>query len=38
MGDVAAEKMVRMGYTGVIHFKGGMKAWKKTGRPLLFKQ
>ena len=38
MGDVAAEKMVRMGYTAVIHFKGGMKAWKKIGRPLLFKQ
>jgi len=30
--------MVRMGYTRVIHFKGGMNAWKKTGRPLLFKQ
>ena len=38
MGDVAAEKMVRMGYTGVIHFMGGMKAWKKIGRPLLFIQ
>jgi rhodanese-related sulfurtransferase len=38
MGHVAAEKMVSMGYTGVIHFKGGMKAWKKAGRPLLFKQ
>jgi len=38
MADVAAEKMVRMGYTRVIHFKGGMNAWKKTGRPLLFKQ
>jgi rhodanese-related sulfurtransferase len=38
MGHVAAEKMVRMGYTEVIHFKGGMKAWEKIGRLLLFKQ
>jgi len=37
MGDIAAKKLVRMGYTGVIHFEGGMKAWEKTGRPLLFR-
>jgi rhodanese-related sulfurtransferase len=36
MGDIAAERLVRMGYTKVIHFEGGMKAWKKYGRPLLF--
>ena len=37
MGDIAAEKLVRMGYTRVIHFQGGLRAWKKTGRPLLFR-
>ena len=37
MGDIAAEKLVSMGYTMVIHFKGGMKAWEKTGRPLWFR-
>jgi len=37
MGDIAAERLVRMGYTRVIHFQGGMRAWKKTGRPLLFR-
>ncbi len=37
MGHIAAEKLVRMGYTRVIHFQGGMKAWKKAGRPLLFR-
>jgi len=37
MGDIAAEKLVSMGYTGVIHFQGGMKAWKKAGRPLRFR-
>lgn len=37
MGDIAAEKLVRMGYTRVIHFQGGMKAWKRAGRRLLFR-
>jgi rhodanese-related sulfurtransferase len=37
MGDIAAEKLVSMGYTGVIHFQGGMKAWKKAGKPLRFR-
>jgi rhodanese-related sulfurtransferase len=37
MGDIAAEKLVSMGYTRVIHFQGGMKAWKKAGRPLRFR-
>ncbi len=37
MGDIAAERLVRMGYTRVIHFQGGMKAWKKAGRSLLFR-
>jgi rhodanese-related sulfurtransferase len=37
MGDIAAERLVRMGYTRVIHFQGGMKAWKRAGRRLLFR-
>jgi len=37
MGDIAAQKLVQMGYTRVIHFQGGMKAWKKAGRPMLFR-
>ena len=37
MGYIAAEKLVRMGYTRVIHFQGGMKAWIKTGKKLLFR-
>jgi rhodanese-related sulfurtransferase len=37
MGDIAAQRLVRMGYTRVVHFKGGMKAWKRTGRTLLFR-
>jgi rhodanese-related sulfurtransferase len=37
MGDIAAERLVQMGYTTVIHFQGGMRAWKRTGRPLLFR-
>ncbi len=36
MGDIAAEKLVSMGYTRVIHFQGGMKAWKETGKTLRF--
>lgn len=37
MGDIAAGRLIRMGYTRVIHFQGGMKAWKKAGRSLLFR-
>lgn len=35
MGYIAAEKLVQMGYTRVIHFQGGMRAWEKAGRPLV---
>ena len=38
MGDIAAERLVQMGYTGVLHFQGGMKAWKRAGRRLLFRR
>ncbi len=37
MGDIAAGRLIRMGYTRVLHFQGGMKAWKKTGRSLRFR-
>ncbi len=35
MGDIAAEKLLSMGYTEVIHFQGGMRAWKRAGKQLL---
>jgi rhodanese-related sulfurtransferase len=37
MGYIAAEKLIRMGYTSVVHFQGGMKAWKQLGKKLLFR-
>jgi rhodanese-related sulfurtransferase len=37
MNHIAAEKLVQMGYTRVMHFQGGMRAWRVTGRPLLFR-
>ena len=37
MGDIAAEKLVQMGYTNVINFKDGMNAWEKAGRSLQFR-
>ncbi len=38
MGYVAAEKLANIGYTRVFHFQGGMKAWQKAGKQLLFRQ
>ena len=37
MGEIAAEKLVRMGYTRVFHFQGGMREWEGSGRKLLFR-
>jgi rhodanese-related sulfurtransferase len=37
MGDIAAEKLVQMGYTNVINFKDGMNAFEKAGRSLQFR-
>jgi rhodanese-related sulfurtransferase len=37
MGNIAAERLIEMGYADVINFKGGMNAWEKTGRPLRFR-
>ena len=38
MGYYAADKLTSMGYTRVIHFEGGMKAWSRSGRPLKTRQ
>jgi rhodanese-related sulfurtransferase len=37
MGDIAADKLVKMGYTHVIHFKDGMNGWEKAGKSLIFR-
>ena len=37
MGDIAAEKLVQMGYTNVINLKDGMNAWEKAGKSLQFR-
>jgi rhodanese-related sulfurtransferase len=37
MGYIAAEKLVNMGYTRVVHFQDGMRAWKKTGKQLIYR-
>lgn len=34
MGYYAADKLAAMGYTRVIHFEHGMKAWSRSGRQL----
>jgi len=36
MGAIAAEKLVSMGYTNVFNFQGGMRAWERSRRQLLF--
>jgi rhodanese-related sulfurtransferase len=36
MSTIAAEKLVSMGYTNVFNFQGGMRAWERSGRQLLF--
>jgi rhodanese-related sulfurtransferase len=38
MGYIAAEKLINLGYTQVIHFQGGMKAWEKAGKQLFYRQ
>jgi rhodanese-related sulfurtransferase len=37
MGDIAAERLLTMGYTEVIHFQGGMQGWKRAGKKLLYR-
>ena len=35
MGSIAAEKMVNMGYTQVMHLEGGLMAWQNFGKEVL---
>lgn len=37
MGYVAADKLVSLGYTHVVHFQGGIRAWQKAGKQLAFR-
>jgi len=37
MGRIAAEKLISMGYSQVIHLQGGMMAWQKVGKKLLIR-
>jgi rhodanese-related sulfurtransferase len=37
MSAIAAEKLIRMGYTKVFYFQGGMREWERSGRSLLFR-
>jgi rhodanese-related sulfurtransferase len=34
MGDVAADRLIDLGYSTVIHFKAGMDGWQAAGKPL----
>ncbi len=38
MGYIAAEKLAQMGYTGVLHFKGGMRAWAKNDKQIVYRR
>lgn len=37
MGNVAAGKLVELGYTRVVHFAGGMREWVRSGRELRYR-
>lgn len=37
MGYAAAESLVRLGYTKVYHFAGGMRDWARSGRHLIYR-
>jgi rhodanese-related sulfurtransferase len=37
MGNIAAEKLHRMGYSDVVNLQGGMKAWERSGNKLRFR-
>ena len=38
MGEVAAEKLVSLGFTRVSNFQGGMRAWENAGKQLVFRR
>ena len=35
MSNIASLTLVKMGYTNILNFEGGMKAWKEAGYPLI---
>ena len=35
MSNIASLALVKMGYTNILNFEGGMKAWKEAGYPLI---
>ena len=37
MGDVAAERLLHLGYTRVVHFKAGMNGWQQAGQSLHYR-
>ncbi len=37
MGDAAAERLLHLGYTQVIHFKSGMNGWHRAGKSLHYR-
>jgi len=37
MSGIAAEKLVDMRYTNVLVFRGGMREWERSGRPLVLR-
>jgi len=38
MSDIAAEQLIKMGYTRVFNLQGGMLAWQNQGRRLVYRQ
>jgi len=38
MGYAAADKLVKLGYTNVLHFEGGMIAWVRSGHQLVYRR
>lgn len=38
MGYVAADKLVKLGYTNVLHFEDGMIAWARSGNKLVYRK
>lgn len=38
MSAIAAEKLVRLGYTNVWNLQGGMMAWEKAGMPIVIQK
>ena len=37
MGDIAADRLIDLGYTNVMHFKAGMNGWERAGKQLHYR-